>query len=421
MAQALDRITLGDLEIAVLDISPDITVGYASPIGGLAIANSTGILYRKFGTLATDWATILDSTSTISPEQIQDAVAAALTNTTTINFTYNDGANQISADVNPLSITNSQISASAAITLSKLAALTVSRALVSDGSGVVSVSATTSAEIGFVSGVTSAIQTQLNGKQPLDATLTSLAAFNSNGIIVQTALDTFVARAITGSASVSVTNGDGVAGAPTLSVLPAGVDHNSLNNLATGDVHTQYALLAGRSGGQTINGGTASANNLTLVSTSNATKGKVIVGTNAIDEANNRLGIGTSSPTTTVEIVKNSVTLNIETNSVSTTNATATTLLTLSTSTNTVEYAKFYITAINTTTQTSAAYERSIRIKNASGTVTLGTLQSDYTNEDAGIAAANVQVIVSGTDVLLQAIGIAATNITWKCSMDRMR
>jgi hypothetical protein len=34
------------------------------------------------------------------------------------------------------------------------------------------------------------------------------------------------------------------------------VDHNSLNNLAVGDVHTQYALLAGRAGGQILNGGT---------------------------------------------------------------------------------------------------------------------------------------------------------------------
>lgn len=49
--------------------------------------------------------------------------------------------------------------------------LTASRAVVSDGSGKVAVSATTSAEIGFVSGLTSAVQTQLNAKQPLWQTL----------------------------------------------------------------------------------------------------------------------------------------------------------------------------------------------------------------------------------------------------------
>jgi hypothetical protein len=43
--------------------------------------------------------------------------------------------------------------------------LTASRALVSDGSGKVAVSSTTSTEIGYVNGVTSAIQTQINGKE----------------------------------------------------------------------------------------------------------------------------------------------------------------------------------------------------------------------------------------------------------------
>lgn len=62
------------------------------------------------------------------------------------------------------SIVNADVATSAAIALSKLAALTASRALQSDGSGVISVSAVTTTELGYVSGVTSAIQTQLNGK-----------------------------------------------------------------------------------------------------------------------------------------------------------------------------------------------------------------------------------------------------------------
>jgi len=43
--------------------------------------------------------------------------------------------------------------------------LTTNRALISNGSGKVAVSAITSTELGYLSGVTSAIQTQLNGKQ----------------------------------------------------------------------------------------------------------------------------------------------------------------------------------------------------------------------------------------------------------------
>lgn len=50
--------------------------------------------------------------------------------------------------------------------------LTIDRALISNGSGKVAVSAVTNLELGYVSGVTSAIQTQLNGKQ---ATITGAA------------------------------------------------------------------------------------------------------------------------------------------------------------------------------------------------------------------------------------------------------
>ncbi len=64
-------------------------------------------------------------------------------------------------------IVDADINTAAAIGLAKLAALTVSRALQSDASGVIEASAVTNTELGYVSGVTSAIQTQLNGKLDL--------------------------------------------------------------------------------------------------------------------------------------------------------------------------------------------------------------------------------------------------------------
>lgn len=61
-------------------------------------------------------------------------------------------------------IANAQIAAAAAIAVNKLAALTASRAVVSDGSGFLASATTTATEIGYVNGVTSAIQTQLDAK-----------------------------------------------------------------------------------------------------------------------------------------------------------------------------------------------------------------------------------------------------------------
>lgn len=54
--------------------------------------------------------------------------------------------------------------------------------------------------------------------QAVDPTLTALAAYNTNGILTQTAADTFTGRTITGTNPIAVANGSGVAGNPTISL-----------------------------------------------------------------------------------------------------------------------------------------------------------------------------------------------------------
>ncbi|CAF0728860.1 unnamed protein product [Rotaria sordida] len=75
---------------------------------------------------------------------------------------------------------------------------------------------------------------------------------------------------------------------------------------STGLTNTSNTITANLStgvlGGQSAIGGTASGNNLTLSSTSHATKGKILFGTSAYDEVNNRLGIGKSSPGYTLDV-----------------------------------------------------------------------------------------------------------------------
>ena len=195
---------------------------------GVSVANGDGVAGNP---------TISSTITQYTDEQAQDAVGNNLLNTASVALTYNDATGQMSADVGQ--IAESQVTN-----------------LVSD----------------------------LAGKQPLDGTLTALAAFNTNGLLVQTAADTFAGRAVAAGAGISVANGDGVAGNPTVSstitqytdeqaqdavglnlldtasvnltyndttgqisadVLSPGVDHNSLANLTTGDPHTQYVKKAG--------------------------------------------------------------------------------------------------------------------------------------------------------------------------------
>lgn len=62
-------------------------------------------------------------------------------------------------------------------------------------------------------------------------------------------------------------------------------------------------FTAGNATVDTLYGGTGSGGNIVYTSTSNATKGKHIFGTSAYDEANNRWGIGTTTPGARLDVV----------------------------------------------------------------------------------------------------------------------
>jgi len=76
--------------------------------------------------------------------------------------------------------------------------------------------------------------------------------------------------------------------------LTTDIDHGSVSGLSDDD-HSQYALLAGRAGGQTLIGDTASGGDLKIQSSSHGTKGSIFfgaAGNSFFDEANERFSIG---------------------------------------------------------------------------------------------------------------------------------
>jgi hypothetical protein len=206
-----DAIAIGDNAGGLTEVGP-LTDGQLL-IGSTGATPVAASLTAGTGISVTPGAGSISIASTVTQytdEQAQDAIGTILTDTATIDLTYNDGAPSITADVKDGSITDVKVASG--IDAAKLA----------DGS-------VSNTELQYINTLSSNAQTQLNNKQPLDATLTALAAYNTNGILTQTAADTFIGRTITGSSTITVTDGSGVAGNPTLAVTAASIGNTELS------------------------------------------------------------------------------------------------------------------------------------------------------------------------------------------------
>lgn len=132
----------------------------------------------------------------------------------------NDNTDNITEGTTNLFFTNARAQAAITGGASTIVTsnLTINRALLSDASGKVAVSTVTSTELGYLSGVTSAIQTQLNGKQASDATLTALAGLTTaaDQMIYSTGVDAFAMTSLTAFGRSLIDDADASAARTTL-------------------------------------------------------------------------------------------------------------------------------------------------------------------------------------------------------------
>lgn len=150
--------------------------------------------------------------------------------------------------------------------------LTASRALISNSSGKVAVSAVTSTELGYLDGVTSAIQTQLNNKQ---ATLVS-----------GTNIKTINGRSILGSGNISIsggTNGD---------YLPLSGGTIDGNLGVTGRITVQDHLLAEHASNPWLGMSRAGVNWFVQVTSKGVLLGKTSSTSIVVDAAGNLTAVG---------------------------------------------------------------------------------------------------------------------------------
>ena len=162
--------------------SPTFTGVPAAPTAA-AGTSTTQIATTAF--VGTAVANIVDS----APEALNtlNELAAALGDDANFSATVSTQIGTISSNTvtNATNITavESRRAANVAGAVSSITTsdLTASRAIVSDGSGKVAVSAVTSTELGYLDGVTSAIQTQLDGKQASGSYLTGNQTITLSG------------------------------------------------------------------------------------------------------------------------------------------------------------------------------------------------------------------------------------------------
>lgn len=117
--------------------------------------------------------------------------------------------------------------------------------------GVLTFSGAFSTVITVTAGTTVTLPTTGTLFSTANGPLNALSTYNTNGLLTQTAANTFTGRTVTGTANrITLTNGDGVAGNPTVDISSSYVGQNTITTLGTVTTGTWSATtIAATKGG----------------------------------------------------------------------------------------------------------------------------------------------------------------------------
>lgn len=263
----------------------------------------------------------------------------------------------------------------------------------------------------------------------------SSAALNNNRIMVSSGGAIVEAAALTngqlligstGAAPVAANIGVGALASLTVSNGAGSIIIDAIQDIRTSASPTFVnATLSGKTAGSVLFAGVGG-----LIQQDNANL--------FFDDTNNRLGVGTATPARTLDILGSTVlrgpvryadaaasNANWEMfqAQTTTTDATATTLTSVTVPTDSVMFMRVKIVGRRTGGSSgangdSAIYERTARFKNVGGTVTINSLQSDFTSEEITQLGWNGTMDVSGTSARIRVTGAANNNVTWTATYE---
>lgn len=222
------------------------------------IKSGAAISLNKLASLTSNKAIQSDGSGVLSASAVTSTELGQLTGILSsavgISDTQTLTNKTIDADSNTITnIENADIKSGASISLNKLAATTASRALISDGSGVISPATTTATEIGYVSGVTGSIQPQIDSKQTRSVLTTK------GDLYVATASDTVTRIGVGSNGDVLTadnTQATGLIWAASANATPTGSMFDYLGTTSP----TGYILASGNTIGSAASGATERAN-----------------------------------------------------------------------------------------------------------------------------------------------------------------